>query len=366
MGEYNIEKAVTTENKREDFSVDPVSTDAATDQNETWYMNENATQQLGYYKTIPELRKSIDAAARWTNGKGFQADEITSIILARVRGNGKDSFNSILRNLERCKDIYGDAYAEIILDKDDFLLNLKPLDPSVIRIVANKKGIIIRYDQTAKTGKKGKAIHKFQPEEIFHLSRNRIADEIHGISVIDALTEIILARNEAMADWKTVLHRNVVPVIIWYIDTDKTSKLQSFKNQMDLLRKNSENLVAPMNSTSHEILSIPGNATLNPLATIQQYNSYFFQSADTPQIMVGGSQEITEATAKILYLVFEQTTEERQLYQEEMVLNQLNLVINLEVPASLQNDLLSSKNKEETMQAATPEDTSVTNTGVEQ
>ena len=47
---------------------------------------------------------------------------------------------------------------------------------------------------------------KFEPEEIFHLSRERIADEIHGISVIDSVRDIIDARNEVMSDWKRVMH----------------------------------------------------------------------------------------------------------------------------------------------------------------
>ena len=73
-----------------------------------------------------------------------------------------------------------------------------------------------------------------------------------------------------------------------------------------------------------------------------------------------GAQEITEASAKIAYLAFEQTIEEEQLYIEEQVLNQLNLEIELEFPASLENELISDRSKSETMQASTPEDTSIT------
>jgi hypothetical protein len=51
-----------------------------------------------------------------------------------------------------------------------------------------------------------------------------------------------------------------------------------------------------------------------------------------PQIIVGGSQEMTEASAKIAF--------------EEAVLAQLNLEIELESPASLENELLSDKRKD--------------------
>jgi hypothetical protein len=68
---------------------------------------------------------------------------------------------------------------------------------------------------------------------------------------------------------------------------------------------------------------------------------------------------MTEATAKIAYLAFEQTIEEEQLYIEEQILSQLNLEIELEFPASLENEMLSDRGKAETTQAATPEDVAV-------
>ena len=46
------------------------------------------------------------------------------------------------------------------------------------------------------------------------------------------------------------------------------------------------------------------------------------------------------------------------MYIEEQVGMQLGLAIELEFPASLENELLTDKGKSETMQAATPEDTS--------
>jgi hypothetical protein len=79
---------------------------------------------------------------------------------------------------------------------------------------------------------------------------------------------------------------------------------------------------------------------------IQVLNQYFFQAVGVPQIIIGGSQELTQTAAQIAYLAFEQTIEEEQLYIEEQVLAQLNLEINLEFPASLQNNLLSDQSKD--------------------
>ncbi|MAG40038.1 hypothetical protein CMI41_03660 [Candidatus Pacearchaeota archaeon] len=347
-----------------DFSVAPVETEAANDQPETEYMNTLWSQQYGYYKTIPELRAVIDAKARWTIGKGFETDPQTKFILDSIIGFGKDTFNTILENLIRTMNIGGDSFAEIIRDKDDNFVNLKPIDPGTIKIIVNRKGLIKRYEQTTKT-KETSITTEFTKESIFHLSRNRTADEVHGISLIDSsttglgLVDIILARNEAMADMRQLMHRHVKPIIKWQLDTDDTKKIAEFKAKADQATNKGENIFIPLGAVEHEVVSVPTNATLNPLPWIQQLNQYFFQAAGVPQIIVGGSQEITEATAKILYLAFQQTIEEDQLYIEEQLDIQVGLKIELEFPASLENELLSDQKKAETTQAATPEDTTV-------
>ena len=61
-----------------------------------------------YLKTIPELQATIDAKATWTVGKGYTADPITTLILDRINGWGKDTFNTILENIIRTYNIGGD------------------------------------------------------------------------------------------------------------------------------------------------------------------------------------------------------------------------------------------------------------------
>lgn len=336
------------------YSVAPVTTDAATNQKETEWINTNFNQYLGYYKSIPELTAAINAKARWTVGKGFKSNEITQMLLMKIKGFGKDTFNSILENAIRTYHIGGDAFIEIIRNDKGYLINLKPLDPSVIKTIADNKGIIKRYEQVSKVKGNNK---RFEPEEILHLARNRTADEIHGLSLVKEVENIILMRNEAMSDMKTLMHRYVKPRIVYKLDTDNAAKIAEFKAKADAANDKGENLYIPMGAVEHEVLAIPTNATLNPLPWINSLNQYFFQACGVPQIVVGGSQEMTEATAKIAYLAFEQTIEEEQLYLEEQILSQLNLEIELEFPASLENEMLSDKSKSETMQTVTPEDT---------
>jgi len=359
MPETNIDSADYGDFKNTitDWSITPQTTDGAEDQKETIYTNTNWTTYLGYYKAIPELAAAIDAKATWTIGKGFKSDDITTLQLSIIKGWGKDSFNTILENAVRTYHIGGDSFCEIIKDENNLIVNLKPLSPENIRIVANKQGVIKRYEQISRV--KGAKDLRWQPEDIFHLARNRVADEIHGVSILPAVEKIIQMRHEAMEDYKKLLHRNVFPVRIWYLDTDKASEIATFKAKADKAYTQGENIYIPKGSVETEIAATPSNSTLNPLPWIQQLNQYFFQATGVPQIIVGGAQEITEASAKIAYLAFEQIIEEEQLFIEEQVLNQLNLEIDLEFPASLQNELLSDNRKAETMQASTPEDTTI-------
>lgn len=344
MPETDIGEAVASGTSGfKDFSVDTAMTDGPTDQPETTWMNENWPQYFGYYKDIPELAAVIDAKATWTVGKGFKADEQTTMLLDTIKGNGFDTFNTILENMDRTKEIGGDAYAEIIRDDEGNLINLKPLDPAVMKHVANQEGVIIRFEQISKTKKPDK---KFKPEEIFYLPRNRVADEIHGNTMTERLAKIILMRNEAMDDWKRVMHRNVDPMIAYKLDTDDKTKITEFKTKVDAAKGKGENMYIPQGSVEFEIISLAPNANLNPLSWIESLNNYFYQSAGVPQIVLGGTGAITERAVSIAYLAFQQTIEEEQLFIEEQVLSQLNLVIELEFPASLENDLLSDQKKD--------------------
>jgi hypothetical protein len=350
MPDTNISRSAIGDNSTTfvDYSVDTAITDGATGIGETEYINSRADEFLGYYKNIAELKASIDAKATWTVGKGFRADPLTTFYCNRIKGFGVDTFNSILENCVRSYHIYGDSFCEIIRDDEGMLINLKPLDPKTIKIVANAQGKIVRYEQISKA-KDGKT-RKLDPKKIFHLCKNRIADEIHGTSIIPAMEWIILARNEAMADYKKMLHRNIYPVRIWHLDTDKEEKITAFKAQVAAAKYTGEDHFIPKGAVETEIAAIPANSTLNPMAWIDKLNQYFFEACGTPKIVIGNAADFTESSVKIVYLAWEQTIEEEQLYLEEQTGMQLGLGIELEFPATLQNELLSDVAKDGTLQ----------------
>jgi len=108
----------------------------------------------------------------------------------------------------------------------------------------------------------------------------------------------------------------------------------------------STNIYEPFDVSESELITVAPNATLDPKAWIEAQGDFFYEAVGVPQIILGGSGEFTEASAKIAYLAFQQNIEEEQLFIEEQVLSQLNLVIELEFPASLENELLSDKAKD--------------------
>ncbi len=347
MTENKIESTIASNltNAMTDFSVDSQSTDAAQDQKETEWMDNNFSQYLGYYKDekTPELTAVIDAKATWTVGKGFKADEITTMLLDTIKGFGFDTFNTILENAMRTMLLGGNFYAEIIRDDENNLINLKPLDPAVMKHISNRQGQIIRFEQTSKTKQPNK---KFKPEKIFYLPRNRIADEVHGTGIAQKLKLIIDMKNEAMADQRKALHWNVIPRWKFKLKTDDPAEIAAYKLKMDAATGKGENIYEPFDVSEGELISVPPNSTLNPMAWINYLDNLFYEMAGVPKIILGGSGEFTEASAKIAYLAYQQGVEEEQLFLEEQILSQLNLVIELEFPVSLENELLSDQKKD--------------------
>ena len=362
MPETDIAGTIATDLKNTiiDYSVDPISTDAAGDQKETRWQSKNWEKNYGYYNTIPELKKAVNTRIIWVMGAGYETDPETELLLGTIKGNGKETFNSIMMNQLRVKKIDGDSYGEIIRDKEGILINLKSLAPDSIVSIWNSKGRIKRYEQVSKImGEKNKI---FKPDQIFHLMNDKMADEMHGTSIIPALEENILMRNEAKADWKRVLHRNVEPMFIFHLDTDDTAEIAAIKLKYDNARKDGENLFVPKGVVEPEAVTIAAQSTLNPISWIDQLNDAYYQAAGVPQIIMGNAKGFTDASGKIVYLAFEQDVKGEQLYVEEQILNQLNLEIKLKFPASLQTDAISDTPSEELEeepieQAAQPNDT---------
>ena len=114
MPEQRIDSASASDLKNvvDDFSVASASTDATAGTGEYRWINREWEEQFGYYTDdkIPEITALIDAKSTWTVGKGFIADEVTTMLLDTIKGIGIDSFNTLLENAMRTMLIGGDFF----------------------------------------------------------------------------------------------------------------------------------------------------------------------------------------------------------------------------------------------------------------
>lgn len=326
------------DNTVSDFEIDAGIIDEESTTGTTEWISSHFSEYIGYYKTIPELKKAIDALADWTIGRGYKTDGRTTNMLKLISGWGEDTFQSILWNMLVIKKINGDSFAEIMRDPNNpsIIINIKPLNPSRIKIVVNQKGRIKHYEEL---GRDNKAKRKFKPKDILHLSNDRVANEIHGVSVVEACKWVIDARNEAMRDWRRILHRNLAAVRIIEVDEDDTTRLNKLKNIWEEAVDKGDVMIMPKGVAS----PVNTDAPVNPESWIRYLENFFYQAVGVPKIILGGSQEFTEASSKIGYLTFEQVYMSEQRLLEQDIFAQLGLTIKFERPVSIKEDIVSSE-----------------------
>jgi len=323
-------------NQGTEFQVSFQSTDGAVE-NGTAY-TPDFKKYHGYYRQIPELRAVINKFASWTFGRGLKADKANQAKLDKIKGFGKDSARSVLKNQWRTAMICGDSFAHEVKDNQGRLTNLKPLNPDKIAIICNSQGIIEGYQQEGRE-------ELYSPEEIFHLSYERIADEIHGIPFPEALVDLILARNEAIADLRVESHRVTKPINFYEVETDDTTKLSAVETTINNAYKKSENVVIPFGV----IKEIKGSMTMHHPFDILIWLKFlvrqFVTACGMPEIVMGWSENNSEASGNIVYLSFQQEIEDMQIYNEEQAKFQLNIEFELEFPASLEEKTQENNSK---------------------
>jgi len=320
-----------------EYSVTFQTTDGA-EVNGTAY-TPNFKKWHGYYRQIPELRAVINKLASWTFGRGIKADKKNKEKLEKIKGFGKDSARSVLKNLWRVALICGDSFAHIIKDSQGRITNVKPLNPDKISILANEYGIIINYEQEGRE-------KLYSSEEILHFSYERIADEIHGIPFPEALEDLIISRNEAISDLRVLYHRNIKPIQFFEVETEDTSKLNSVESTINEAYKKSENVVISSGIIKEiKNTSVPQYGTLDSLNYIKFLVRQFVTACGMPEVIMGWGEETTEASSNIIYLAFQQEIEDMQLYIQEQTKLQLNIELDLEFPASLEEKVKQNNSK---------------------
>lgn len=349
MGTLNLNRAeLSNQSSIPDVTVPALNTDGVTGQKETEWTNTRWGIQWGYFNKIPDLKSAIIMKAIWNVGKGYTTDPSTEVILEDIRGYGKQTFDDILFSMVITSRVGGDAFAEIVKDKETGnLINLKILEPSSITIVRDDKGMITKYKQKNKIPV-GVSEVEFQPEDIFHLSHNMLVDQVHGVSDIDALEKTILAENESFTDINKLNHRQARPLIMFKLKTDDPSKISAFKDKMDKATRDGENIYIPddENTVSYEVVQVSASDFM--LKWRDDIRNKFYRSIMLPQVVPGASGQSTESESKVIYLAFEQIVEREQRQIEKQLWAQLDIKIDLIPPVSMAPALASDTMKDAT------------------
>lgn len=294
----------------------------------------------GLYRKVPELRSIIDVPSKWIVGRKLIMDDKTRKIVERWKGNGLDTVRKILINIKRTSKIGGDCYAEIMKDKAKRIVNLKILDSGTIKIVADKFGIIEKYKQIAqKPNEKGQAEEigdGWNPDEIFHIANDRIADEIHGIPEAEKLQKLIKIKHQGMDDHTVVVHRYGKPTYFFEAGTDDETELKAIQTVLDNVKKNFEDALFPKGTLEKiERISSPHYSVIDPIPWLKYLRSYFTESSGVPDLIRGKSDEVSLAAGKLNYLSYKEKIIMEQLEYSEEIKAQLGLDIAFEEPPEL-------------------------------
>jgi len=335
---YDPNKATTTDlNNLSGYSVAPKSLDYSEQKEESYWYFSDAAKNFGYYKQIPELKQSVDSLALWTAGKGYTTSStLTRCTLDFISGWGEDTVDSIFKNMIIVKKVVGDSFGKAIYDTDkkDRLINIKPISPERVRLVLDKNAVIKRYDILVEG-----VWQPVKKEEMLHLSNNRLGDEIHGQSVIDSVKWIIEARNEAMDTYRKIMKRSLALGIL-YVDTNDAAVLNDIKARYKEAIDKGEVLVLPRDTAEIKDANV---SVKDFLSWIGYLENFFYQAVGIPKIILGGSQDFTEASSKVGYLTFEQVYMAEQRELEQDIWKQLGLRITFNRPVSLKDEVVSSE-----------------------
>ncbi len=302
----------------------------------------------GLYRNVAELRSIVDVPSKWIVGKKLIMSDATKKIVERWRGNGIDTPRKILTNIKRTSKIGGDCYSEIVRDKAKRIINLKILDPGTIQIVANDLGIITKYQQVSRKPNQPviEVLNDWEPDEIFHIANERIADEIHGIPESEKLQKIIKIKHQGMDDHTVVLHRYGKPTFFYEANTDDETELAAITTTINNAVKNFENVVVPKDTlTNIERTSTPHFSIPDPVPWFNFVRSYFTESSGVPDLIRGKSDEVSLAAGKLNYLGYKEKIIMEQLEYSEEIKAQLGLDISFEEPVEI--DIEISKTEED-------------------
>lgn len=347
----NVKNTSTSEGLDKTLSVQttaPEDVDGAGIKTETFWVNENWSTYNSYCKSHIAVKAVMTKLGMWSVGKGYKGSED---ILKKIVGWGKDTFNSVMSNQVRVRHANGDSYAEIITPpgeeiKEDGsnLINLKPLNPGSIGHIINPQGMLEGYKQKLSDGTE----KPFRLNQVFHLSLNRTADEIHGTGDVECLITFLDKIKQIDEDMAVMFHRFVVPLIVWKLNTDDPAAISSFKTYEKSAINSGNNLIIPEKAVEWSLLEAGKGVgkIINPMEWRNKWVEEVIKGGGVPALIMAIEAGTTEASSKMVYLAWQQVIEDEQRTLEDQIKAQLGLDVKFTFPATIQENLGEDENKD--------------------
>jgi len=340
MSLYDLDNAILT-GDRAPHQITNTSYDVPTYKDVIRIQNDRFQKDWNAFNGVPKLRSAIIMKAIWTVGKGYTTDLATKIRLEHITGNGKQTFRDILFSMVVTKQVARDAFALIVRDEDtDDIINLVQLDSKNMVILYNKSGQITGYELMNGVGK----AQEYSVDEIFHLTHNQFAGELHGRSVPEGMEQIILTDDKIRQIGNRVAEFQSVPFTMFKVKSDDATTLATIETNITNARKKGKDMIIP---DDENVLSFD-TVTINPsnfiIEWLRMNDQEFYRAAGMPMVLFGGGG--SEANGKTSYLGHETVFENDQLYIEDQVRAQLGFIINLNSPASLLENLQLDEQKD--------------------
>jgi len=311
-----------------------------------------------YYKKHSSVRAVMNKLRAWTIGKGHNtAKPGTQKVTDRIEGRGNESFDEVIGNQIVVRHEDGDSYAEIVGGKGSKLRNLIPMNPGSVKTWYHDDGRISHYTQEIS----GREEIRFEKEEIFHLTLNRVADETHGNGDIEVLMTFLDKIKQLDEDMSVYFHSYVVPMIIWNLKSSKPEDIAAFKADHKEARNAGKDIIIPEKAVDWDLIEAGKNG-VDPLKWRQTWVEEVTKGGGVPALIMSIEAGTTEASSKMVYLAWQQVIEDEQNYLEKQIKMQLGIDVTFEFPARIEENLGEDEGKDAAINKSKRSEVAITTT----
>ena len=328
MGELDLKKATTTDftNQVPNFIVESMALDIANaDGSETFVYYDKAAENYGYSFNHPQVASPINSINTWSFMQGWTAEAGTEVILRKIDGNGKETFDEIIFNHGSVEEGHGDAFTEILRSDKGTLINLMCISPERVKTVFVGTRIK-RYEiyDGAKWVRK-------QVQEIFHTFNKKMGDAVRGTGTIQSNKNVNDAMIEAFEDERVIKHRDKALGIVYY-KTDNAGKIAFANEQIQKAVKNGEMVGMPEGSAKIE--PYPSKSSEDRQSWLQYVENLSYQTGGVPR-SIATSDGTSEVGGINGHLIFEPIYGAKQLRMENQLWQQVGIKVKFNRPPSL-------------------------------